>query len=504
MALKFLKQNKMILAYGLISILLISTIFYFLYFYNKTPTDNSIGISNKSTSNLPYNGSLQISFALTKNTYYKGDYLTGNLSLQIQSSNAKLNNFTVTAKDKQRNLQASQIIILNETYIPGVYDIPIKLKPAFDLNGFFALSPGNYSILHYKLNYIQRQLNQSIEKNSQFDFNVIYPTKFDLANHLNWKVKNEINLSANILGSNITLQPTATQNSYEIDTYANLTGYTRIYYNSSIFTNIHVSLYVNNQQTVLIANNIQQTEFIPVGNFLGNTSLRLLINSNITSSFNFNISIPTIHIPVLMVIADNNWAGNGPGGFYFQDPYYYIQQLDTRFQEIFNVTFVPVTVVDIDIGNTTTLVDTIDVAIHTIGTKLGLQNNTWQETTGISPGNLGLDVMLVMINRTMDHLGIILGNNGIPLNIGAVARGSQFEGNYPLPGSFADNLIQHELSHVFGAPDRWTDTDPPSIMTKSKPANALIDIALGHFWLTLTNWLEIDIQTMQSYIGIYL
>ena len=81
----------------------------------------------------------------------------------------------------------------------------------------------------------------------------------------------------------------------------------------------------------------------------------------------------------------------------------------------------------------------------------------------------------------------------------ANAGGSLNANGFRLQPSWADNLFQHELSHVFGAPDRYTGEDPPSIMTKSETLQDLLDdLANGTLWLELTNWLDEDLLTIAS------
>ena len=64
-------------------------------------------------------------------------------------------------------------------------------------------------------------------------------------------------------------------------------------------------------------------------------------------------------------------------------------------------------------------------------------------------------------------------------------------------GDWAENLIQHEVSHLFGAEDRDRTFDPPSVMSKpSNPDQVIADFSINKLWLQVNNWLMEDILLM--------
>jgi hypothetical protein len=243
--------------------------------------------------------------------------------------------------------------------------------------------------------------------------------------------------------------------------------------------------------------------FIGTGNNLGVTSIQLNFTLGINSTIVLELALPTRKTVLFAIVASNNWSSRSVDNLQFFLPKYYIDQASSRFQDVFNLTIMPIHQVNFTSNAGSNLVSLRDEAINQTGNQLSLPTGDWDYVSGISPNNAGADILLVMTNKTMDYLGVVFSESGNTLNAAVHARGSLNTGNYRLHSSLADNLVQHEISHIFGAPDRFTDSSLPSIMTKSKLNDAPIDIVFGNFWLFLTQWLEQDIQTMFENILMY-
>lgn len=100
-----------------------------------------------------------------------------------------------------------------------------------------------------------------------------------------------------------------------------------------------------------------------------------------------------------------------------------------------------------------------DIWVH-VGEKLELINGTWDFIPGYDlrdgvwtetkSANAGYDLLLAASNRPGDVLGIA----GYAGNWGYVSGGRYNLLNYQTTISQYDNILQHEISHVFGAHDR--------------------------------------------------
>jgi hypothetical protein len=202
-------------------------------------------------------------------------------------------------------------------------------------------------------------------------------------------------------------------------------------------------------------------------------------------------------VTLFAVIADDDWSGQSLDSFNFRTPEFYLKKASSQFSSILNLTIIPAAYVALPPAIPPNLINFADSTHSVVGNALQLVNLTWTFGPGTFEENKGYDILLIFTNKTMSNLGIVLGTNlQGAFNMAIHARGSLNTGNYRLPPSFADNLIQHEVSHLFGAPDRFTADSDTSIMTKSLPEDALLDILTGSFWLSQTTWLEQDIQTM--------
>lgn len=102
-----------------------------------------------------------------------------------------------------------------------------------------------------------------------------------------------------------------------------------------------------------------------------------------------------------------------------------------------------------------------------VGQKLGLKDNTWNHLHGYDlyqnrmwtetkEENAGYDILIAVTEKPANnHLGFA----GIAGNWALVTSGRLDLLNYKIPENGFDKIIQHELSHIFGAHDRdYTNT----------------------------------------------
>jgi len=432
--------------------------------------------------------SLNSTVHILDTTTYKGDMINMELSVEVNTTTT-LSAIRINATDPKYNRQGSQMIPLNLTLDAGQLTTQLKISPAFpDGFGMVMAEPDlAYQIDSYTLfynnskNYIKTGMINS-------QLSIMKNTAYDQMDHLDWTVPDQ---TASVVASAGTLNITsAIPTTFTLSTLINTTGYTRLNYSLSI-ADANLVMLVDNYTLGPIPEN-----YLPLGNFKGMHNLTLTGTINTGGSLNMSLSLITKRVVFFTVIADNHWAGTGTDGYVFRDPSYYIQQASSPFENVFNVTYIPSKVVHTSTPDSDNLVDYTNTVLTEVGTALNLTSDIWTIGSGTFEQNMGYDLLLVFTNVTMQHLGIVYGNQTGAFNLGVHSRGSHYTGNYRLPPVFADNLIQHEVSHIFGAPDRFTTTSPPSIMTKSTPDAALGDILRGTFWLYQTSWLEQDIQTM--------
>ncbi|NPD88530.1 MAG: hypothetical protein HGN29_07390 [Asgard group archaeon] len=157
------------------------------------------------------------------------------------------------------------------------------------------------------------------------------------------------------------------------------------------------------------------------------------------------------------------------------------------------------------------------------GDMLGLSVGGWDytevENYQVSQNNHGFDKLAFFVGEKEQHWGVCCGKSYIVCyfdrdlwNVAAAivnaAIGYPFF-PYELPEWWIDNLIQHEISHSFGAEDHGDWGDSYSVMTYLDIWNPIdsvyaIDAILnGLYCFQLNNWLDDDVTTMSSSIDLF-
>lgn len=407
---------------------------------------------------------------------------------------------------------ATQEIYLNQTVGEGETEIPFEITPAFNYRGFVALTNSSYFLTGYNVSFTPITTKENEIPSPGFDTGSLsvqvtgklYET-FDQISKVVWTNSSSGDISFSQNEGNLTVQSATGTGSLNLSTTIQTEAYTRLHYDYNASANTQVDFYFDNVKI-----NETSDDYLHIGNYqkMVNFTVRIVLNG--TQNMYLNLSMPTRHVAIFTLIASNNWESPSDDSFIYREAGFYISQASNRFERMFNVSIIPVVTVDFEFEFDSTigsLRQIINDTQNSVGETLNLVDNEgnfkWQQGLGGQPENGGADILLVFTNQTLEYFGMVLWPGGIPGNIGAHARGSTFNGNWRLPPSMADNLIQHEVSHIFKAPDRFTNSDAPSIMTKSQPEDAVDDILFGRHFLFLTSWLEKDVQTMMDYIFYY-
>ncbi|MHA2031507.1 MAG: hypothetical protein ACW99Q_19185, partial [Candidatus Kariarchaeaceae archaeon] len=479
----------------------------FLNEEDSDPVDLGPGISDVLDEMVNYIGDLSANVSFEQEHFFKGDTIPFELKIQVDQSPARLNTLKIEVLDLNLTRHANQSIELDKLFNPGTYTIDLNLRPGFENDGFVALTNKNYTLTGYELNYTQIQKSNLISGSLNHSLVGHQADVFDQSLHLNWDIISEINASITINQNNMTVISSEENATISIQTTIETTAYTRILYNVTGLTNSTIKL----NDTMIILDS--ESNYYPIGQYNGKQNFTILFNITKNEDINFSISMPTQKISILTVVANNNWDTLSEDGYIFRDPDYYLDQINIHFSSVFNMTFISVANVAFDHNPLISNLGSMRVnAELSVGNALKLPDERWTTKVGTQIQNAGGDILLILSNNTMDNLGVVFRDTTTGsdqnLNLAIAARGSKNTGSdglkLRLPQGWADNLIQHEISHIFRAPDRWTNTDDPSVMTKSDAVNIFADIVLDEFWLDRTDWLEPDIQTMVDRIELFL
>ncbi|OLS29459.1 MAG: hypothetical protein HeimC2_00100 [Candidatus Heimdallarchaeota archaeon LC_2] len=485
-----------------ISVLLIisGSIATILISNNTQSIDLGNSISNYEQEAIKYNGSLSADFSITQQDFYKGNNIPFSLEVHVEETIARLNYISIGIVDLEMNRTADQHIIIDELYNPGTHLLNLELRPGFEENGFVALTNQNYTLTSYVLIYTQVHIVSNFTASLEHNlFGYLAPI-YEQATNLNWFEPIEINASIITTQNKLTVTSTKENASASIGAEIETTGYTRIYYNLTGLVNS--SLQIGIEGDILTVND--DFGYFQIGNYQGKHNLTIFFNITDNENISLEISIPTQKIAILTVIANDNWENLTGDELKFREPSFYLDQVNSRFSSTMNLTFVEVAVVEFEMRISTISLELMrSFAGIDVGEKLLLNNSIWDFGVGTQTANAGADILLILSNRTMTNLGVVFSNQ----NTAIAVQGSQNTGNTAvelrLTPSFADNLIQHELSHIFHAPDRWTETDEASIMSKSRPDDFILDFVFDSFWLRQITWLEVDIQTMVDNTSVF-
>ncbi|MCY3410326.1 MAG: hypothetical protein INQ03_01705 [Candidatus Heimdallarchaeota archaeon] len=472
-----------------ILLILITSLGITIYLLDNIDDEPTVYTSEIDHSTHSLAGDLNVSVTMNSDTFYKGEKIPISIAITVEGSMVLLRNisFQISIDDRV----AYQTLIINQTINSGDMLFEFELDPYFNQNGFIALNYGEYLLDKYSLYYVQSNEDMILSGNLNNHINIIHWPIVDQTKTVEWSIGSPENVEL-LDRSNKTFRISTTESHTIVSLGANLqtTGYTSIEFSINSTGNSTVQM---GFETLEI---ITGNGALNIGNRFGHQQLSISAELYQGDILEISLQMLTQHNPIFVVNANNYWHGRAVDLLTFERPNYYLKQVSNRYLTTFNISFIEVAEVIFTTSKGTDLFELIDDANNAIGTQLKLNGSTWNIGTGPHPGNYGADIELVYTNKTMDHLGIVIGQYGEAFNIAVNARGSNFEGNFRITSNFADNLIQHEMSHIFGAPDRWTSDDAPSIMSKSKPEDAYFDIAFGEFWLMRTNWLEIDIQEM--------
>jgi hypothetical protein len=457
----------------------------------------SSDINNLNSEFLDYRGNFSATINLAQNQFFKGESINFTFEFSVFHSPVLIDSLLLEVSDLV-DRSALQSFLINTTYTPGNYSLDLQISPGFNQEGLVVLTDKEYELTELRVSYKQLQKWNLYRK--PIGISLQGELKPEYYQRLIWTTQATENITISSQNNSIEFTSLNTTGFALMNTTIETTGYTRLYFNITGIDNSTVEMSINNTKEIFQAN---ESTFLPIGVLQGKQDLNFSIFIEVNDSISISVGLSTRHVPILAVIASNHWTGHGNDELLFREPEYYLSQVSTRFENALNVTFVIVAMVNFESTSGSDLFLLADEAKSAVGSEFNLPSGNWTTGPGTQLENAGADILIILTNKTMDHLGIVLGSHGFAYNMAIHARGSALQISPRLPPSFADNLIQHELSHIFGAPDRWTSDDPPSVMTKSHPEDVLVDYIIEEYWLKRIDWLEEDIQVMVERATLY-
>jgi hypothetical protein len=215
---------------------------------------------------------------------------------------------------------------------------------------------------------------------------------------------------------------------------------------------------------------------------------------NATEFYLDNLSILQYVHRVFVVVLNDNWEiiGNeigrdSPSRAIEGASFYFVRELGYELIPIIEHEWHPPNV-------SMEVVD--DLGLEAAGEKLSL-NRSWHVAKGRSDLNHGFDLLTGFSNRTSEHFGFAYYTYNVAFHFAQSKELGEEYSWVTIVNDFADNLVQHEISHNFGAHDRDRTYWPPSVMSKpSTPEQVYEDVLGNKLWLIVNNWLIEDIVLM--------
>ncbi|MHA1708174.1 MAG: hypothetical protein ACTSYV_03750 [Candidatus Heimdallarchaeaceae archaeon] len=213
-----------------------------------------------------------------------------------------------------------------------------------------------------------------------------------------------------------------------------------------------------------------------------------------------DFSIESYEHRVFVVVLNDFWEWKGNETIR-KNPIKTIEETSCFFEKNLGIKLLPI--LELKWHPNSTKMDIVDdLALKATKKGLKLEEN-WEISNGRSKRNNGFDLLACFSNQTSEHYGFAY----YRMNVAFHFAQSEELGEYSwlsIIDEWAENLAQHEISHNFGALDRYRPEDPPSVMTKPTTAEqALADFTTNRLWLQLNNWLFEDIKLMIENRGMF-
>ena len=400
----------------------------------------------------------------------------------------------------------------------GSYSLTVLIDPFLNTtSGYFALNVGEYTL--NSLRIIFEKKIPVIQKEIDSIFQVINPTSEELLENGNFQndlvgwnllkkdnnLTNEIMVQDSLNGKSFFVynnQNILSENSTWISISQTINSTNSHFLSFSQYLegdnfSIEINLLINGIKVnmgIVLDILSEKEQLIYYGNSTNEVEITLQINflsAEIgTKLYLDDISIAKYEHRVFVVMLNDNWEviGDEVGR---KNLFESMVETSFFFEKYLGIKLIPILELKWYPNNTSKEVVDL-IALNDAGEILNLQDD-WDIVYGRSPENHGFDLLLTFSNRTSEHYGFAYYERNAAFHFGQ----SEELGEYSwiaIVEDWAENLIQHEISHNFGAHDRDRLDFPPSVMSKpSTPEQAIADFTTNLLWLQVNNWLIEDI-----------
>ncbi len=463
-----------------------------------------------------------IAYGYPSSSMIKGNPVNITVILVLDGTNkATIDTAEIDISSGTYSLNDTAIFDLNQEIVRGSNLIRISVGPLLNISkGFFALNVGAYLISSLKFTFeskiptINEKTNFTIGVMNQRESERIENRDFD--EYLNsWEVIAQDNRTATSISTHPSLEnnsicftnlETITPNNSTWLTISQTVALSQTHYISfeqiieSTNCSIDINMYINGTKTNIslsLDRFSPQNQIIYFGEGTGIAEVTLQIvfvyADNSTNVYLDNISILGYEHRVFVLLLNDNWeisgqeiARNNLTTTMEETSTIFERELGIKLIPLLELPWYPEDVGMSVIGN---------IAMQTAGELIGLEDS-WDVEQGRSPNNNGFDLLTTFSNQTSDHFGFAYYERNAAFHFAE----SEELGEYSYIGIVADwaeNLVQHEIAHNFGAEDRDRTVDPPSVMSKPvTPQQVWDDFSHGRLWLQVNNWMIEDILLM--------
>ncbi|MCK5141285.1 MAG: hypothetical protein KAQ70_03750 [Candidatus Heimdallarchaeota archaeon] len=402
------------------------------------------------------------------------------------------------------------------------YNITIFLQPLLNSSdGFYALNVGDYNL--YSANIMFGEQLPSVFKKINFDFSIINPVREEKATNgdfgdelAGWEINKldtilipDLEVSSPLDGasfhvSNVDTIIAANQTWVSISQNMNLTNAHFVSFDILLdkpgILGVNLTINSNPQTMDLVlteSSSTNQIVYFEHTEGIANVTL-LIIFSEISEYSNVyldNISVISYEHRVFIVSLNDNWEYRNDEIFR-KNPIIYIRNASTYFEKDLGIKLIPILELTWQLA-TTEYPAVYNYAKQIAGDMLDLEGD-WDVYYGRSLNNHGFDFLSCFSNQTSDHFGFAFLNSNIAFHFAQSRELENYLGfSFSMPDEWAENIIQHEISHDFGALDRDRAIYSPSVMSKPYTVEqALADLAISKLWSQVNNWLIDDILLM--------
>ena len=436
----------------------------------------------------------------------RGDVLIETIQFGIYSEEYNFNTTTIQEINQTKSGRAS-------------YNITVFLHPLLNSSeGFYALNVGNYNL--YSANVSFGKQLPAVFKKINFDFSIINPVKEEKVANGDFGDESagwEINKQDTALIPDIETSSPLNGSSFHISNIDNITTVNQTWVSISQnmnLTNAHfvsfdilldkpgilgANLTINGSpQTMglVLTESSSTNQIIHFEHTEGIANVTLqIIFTEITEYSNVyldNISVISYEHRVFVVALNDNWEVMNDK-IIRKSPTIGITNASLYFEKDLGIKLMPILELDWH-PPTTEYLGVYDYSKQTTGDLLNLEGE-WDVMAGRSLSNNGFDFLSCFSNQTSDHFGFAFIESNIAFHF---ARSRELENylgiDFSIPEEWVENIIQHEISHDFGALDRDRAIHLPSIMSKPYTAQqAWDDFISNKLWSQVNNWLLEDI-----------